>query len=456
MKLSKKFKPKNNRNLISLTKLKIINKSFQNDSNIIARKKLSTNITNTKKINKKNDFLLKRFNKNNITINNSINNIINNIIITNHPLEKKPKYTTANNSKSKKAHHPFVRKRNTKTNFLSLMKEHGISRNKTINNSKHSNNSFLNFMSYFNKIGKEPSFTINKLKNENLVKYKRNKYIDLTNNKSLYNNSINNSIKETFKKNVNISLKTINFEGSLRNKLYRAGKDKLKEKELEKKIKNAILGTNKNIHPIKRLNNIKKEKKIEFNKINKLNLNKNNLINSSNLGINKNKTLNDLFVKRLKYKNINSNNNKTNININNNHEIPNYKKFNEKNKKINSFYNIIFKDGKNEKSFKIAKKNIENKSELENDEKELNKSIINQNKIEKIKNNDLSVNNTIKFSKSTMKTEVEGELGLDEVQDIIIYYKLNKEINKDYLFKKNDYIEFLQKRKKRYLRFFIK
>ena len=55
-----------------------------------------------------------------------------------------------------------------------------------------------------------------------------------------------------------------------------------------------------------------------------------------------------------------------------------------------------------------------------------------------------------------MKTEVEGELGLDEVQDIIIYYKLNKEINKDYLFKKNDYIEFLQNRKKRYLRFFIK
>ena len=79
-----------------------------------------------------------------------------------------------------------------------------------------------------------------------------------------------------------------------------------------------------------------------------------------------------------------------------------------------------------------------------------------KNKKEKIKNNNSSLNDTIKFSKSTTKIEDEGELGLDDVRDIIIYYNLSKELIKDYLFEKNDYINFLQKKGKKYLRIFVK
>ena len=50
----------------------------------------------------------------------------------------------------------------------------------------------------------------------------------------------------------------------------------------------------------------------------------------------------------------------------------------------------------------------------------------------------------------------EGILELDEVKDVIIYYNLNKESNKDYLFKKFDYDFFIKKMKKKYFKFFIK
>ena len=49
----------------------------------------------------------------------------------------------------------------------------------------------------------------------------------------------------------------------------------------------------------------------------------------------------------------------------------------------------------------------------------------------------------------------EGFLEMDEIQDIIIYFKLSKELYKDYLFEKNDYNLFIRKRMKKYMNFFI-
>ena len=161
----------------------------------------------------------------------------------------------------------------------------------------------------------------------------------------------------------------------------------------------------------------------------------------------------------MRYNNIYSNLNKTNINIKNNNRIYNYNKFNKKNKEKNSLYNIFFKAETNNQNIKIKKRNIEIKNGAENNKKEVKLSINKQNKIEKIKNNDCRFNsfdNTIKLSKTTTKIEEEGELGLDEVKDLIIYFKLNKETNKDYLFKKNDYIDFIKNSKKRYVNFFTK
>ena len=474
MKLSKIFGLKNNRNFISLIKQKFLNKSFRNESNFLARKKLLSNNINTKTIAENKILLSKRNNKNIITINNIINNIKNNIIVKmNNPVEKHSKNKTLSNSNKKQSikqlYRPCSRTNNTRINFFSFMKEYNqTSRNQTINNNI-SFNSLFNFNSYNNKIGKQPSFTNNKLKNQNWKRYKiyrRNKYINLTNNISSYNTSINNSINGSLIMNSKISLKKNNLGGTLRNKFYKAGKYKLKDRELDKKIKNSILRYNKNMNPLINLKNIKENikkmrimKKTESNKKNELNLNEYIHTKSNILSINKNKTLNNMIIRNMRYNNIYSNLNKTNININNNNRIYNYNKFNKKNKEKNSLYNIFFKDETNNQNIKVKERNIEIKNGAENNKKEVKLSINKQNKIEKIKNNDCRFNsfdNTIKLSKTTTKIEEEGELGLDEIKDLIIYFKLNKETNKDYLFKKNDYIDFIKNSKKRYVNFFTK
>ena len=442
MKLSKKFRQKNNRYLVTLTKEKLINKINKPESAILINKKFSNNNTTTKKNLYKNNLMFKE--DNNITINNNINNIFNNIIITtNHSLEKNPKYITTNNSKLKQSYQPFVSKRNIRKNFLSLMKEKNISRNGTFINS---NNNSFNFIPYNNKIGKQPSFNLNKMNNDNekIKKInKRNNNFYLTNNKSLHNHSINSSINEIVKRNLNISLNTNNFEHSLRNKFYNIGKDNLKKKETNKKIKNAFLGINKNINPRIILINKNNIKKVKSNFDNQSHKNKNNLTKSNILRRDKNKTLNNLRNNKLKYNN-KTINNKNDININNNFQITQYNEFNDYENK--TFYKIIIKDEKNGNKIKIEKK------------RELIESANKKNKKEKIKNNNSSLNDTINFSKSTSTTKIEdeGELGLDDVRDIIIYYNLSKELIKDYLFEKNDYINFLQKKGKKYLRIFVK
>ena len=78
--------------------------------------------------------------------------------------------------------------------------------------------------------------------------------------------------------------------------------------------------------------------------------------------------------------------------------------------------------------------------------------------ISEIKNKicDSSLNKTIGFSNNTTKIEEEGMLEMNDVKDIIIYYNLSKELNKDYLFEKFDYNFFIEKKMNNYFRFFIK
>ena len=102
---------------------------------------------------------------------------------------------------------------------------------------------------------------------------------------------------------------------------------------------------------------------------------------------------------------------------------------------------------------------IESKEENKEDKVEEKKIVINEEKIkeESTKNKESSLDETIKFSKCSSKVEEEGELGLDEVKDIIVYYNMNNEIrSKNYMFKKNDYNDFIEKGKYKYLSFFLK
>ena len=153
--------------------------------------------------------------------------------------------------------------------------------------------------------------------------------------------------------------------------------------------------------------------------------------------------------------NINNNNHS---NTNSNLQISKYvNNFLNKNKQIN----INIKDESSKNRIHNSNYDIDDieKINLYNNDlaREANNKLINNNKIETQKNKDSSLDETIKFSKCSSKVEEEGELGLDEVKDIIVYYNLNNEIrSKNYLFKKNDYNDFIEKGKYKYLNFFRK
>ena len=82
-----------------------------------------------------------------------------------------------------------------------------------------------------------------------------------------------------------------------------------------------------------------------------------------------------------------------------------------------------------------------------NNKKGVNETIIKENIKEEKINTGLST--------YTTKIEEDGLLELNQVQDLIIYYKLDKESGKDYLFKENDYANFMENRMKKYLSFYI-
>ena len=460
-----------------LMKKKLSNKKIKGESSI----KKEINKFQKKLIYKKLDKTNTFRKKNNITINNNINNIINNIMI--NTSDKRAIFKTTNNSQSKlkeELNRPLKNKSDIRMNFLSLKKKKTISRNKANNQNNFTSNNCLNVLSFNNRIWKQTSFIQkrNKKGQRNFQKINNsinNKFNLTTNSKSLFNNSINVSINESSKKYKIIPFNTHNnFDNSLRNKLFGISKNKLIKREMENKIKKVFLGRNlikKNNNPsLIKLNNryntkkttSKEDSKNKSKNINKFiskNTNKTTIYKKNNSKIDKINKNNQNISKKNFQDNISLNNKKINANYNKINEYMK-KKFNNLN--INIINKKIFNKyhGKNNYNnyinlninHNITSNINENKNKIEDIEK--NDSKLNKIKEGKIKSNISSLDNTIKFSQSTTKVEDEGELGLDEVKDIIIYYNLNEETQKYYLFMKNDYIDFLQKEKNKYLNFF--
>ena len=335
MKLSKKSGYNKSRNLNSLLKEKLNNKTFQKKLNaFISKKKYSINNTNTKKLVKQNDFLFKR-NINNITINNTINTITNKIEIVsrNRFNENNLKYITLNNSfKSNLINYYFLTSKTSYNNISSIIKGK-------------SNNSSFYFNPSINKIRKKPSFFTNRVNNGHLASKMNtiNKHSNLISNiSSLNNQSINSSINENIKSYKNLDIKRNKFDISLKNKFYNAPKALAKKKELNKKIQNAILGMNK-------------FSKIDFKFNNKLNQKNNNIIKPNNsLSKNKNKTLANILNKNLKINNCN---------------IHRYNTFYDNKEQNETYSKTMFKYDKNQCNVQIKRNNKQNKNIVEKKDK---------------------------------------------------------------------------------------
>ena len=369
----KNYKSKFSRNINGFFKEIPNTKSSQNDFKILFQKRFtSTNNINMRKDHKKNSFSFMR------------NKFINRtkVITRLNSFERKTKFISLNNSKSRLFYNP---------NTFQSNKDINTSKTRTLNNSR---NNFSYYVTYRNSFEKKPIKYV-KIKNHNMMKN------ELKNN-CLYNYLMNASNIGITKNISNVSLNANKFEMSLRNKFIIAGKDRLKNKLLNEKIKKAILGINKIIPPVIKLNAKKNNISKSYKNI-KLNLSNNNLTKTNILKNNQNKT----------------SNNKPNL------------KFKYKEKGI---------------------KNIESKrkTEMNNNKKGLDESIINKAIKEEKEENIFSG-----ISKYTTKVEEEGILELNEVQDLIIYYKLEKESGKDYLFNRNDYANFIQNKMKGYLGFFM-
>ena len=69
--------------------------------------------------------------------------------------------------------------------------------------------------------------------------------------------------------------------------------------------------------------------------------------------------------------------------------------------------------------------------------------------------NSLEENKFIKEKSDAESENDEGMLSLDEVEDIISYYKLENVVEEKYLFFNNDYKNFMEKNKNNLLNFFV-
>ena len=158
--------------------------------------------------------------------------------------------------------------------------------------------------------------------------------------------------------------------------------------------------------------------------------------------------INDVFYK---YYILNQNNKKNEKN-----KFKEINKIYKKNIKQNRYLNINDKINETDFFFKIKEKDKINNNKISNKGDMNNKIINKKDNNKKKKSNQSSLDNTIKFSKCSSKVEEEGELGLEEVKDIIIYYNLNNETYKNYLFKNGDFANYIEKGKYKYLNFFMK
>ena len=439
--------------------------------------KNSINLFKSNSINKSSNFNFNK--KNNITINNSINHITNNITINNNSLNNSKNYYQTNNneqiSNPKETifqnYKSYMDKKNIKIE-ISLKKPMNFSRNAHNSLSFNSSKS-LYYLSMNNKKKKNPSFqnNNNNLKDKN-SNYKLKLLYKIPNNRNLNLQNISNYICKRNKTNNN-SLYT--FTNNSINENNKKTKNNSKNSTTNNSINKTTVSKGNSGFPQLENNN----KKISItinNQLNKFcNLNKKNDINN-------NKLYENYFLKRMiqkkdmkKANNLkklgnNSNiSNKTNKiysdinNTNSNIQISKYvNNFLYKNK--NNQLNV---NNFNQESSKIRIYN----SNYDIDDIEKNNIYNNDNKKEYIQetkneikkelgtfnNKDSSLDDTLKFSNCSSKVEEEGELGLDEVKDIIVYYNLNNEmLCKNYLFKKNDYNFFLEKWKYKYLNFFLK
>ena len=364
-----KKKLKISRNINASIKEIPISKTIHNEFKILFPKRFtSTNNINLRKKNKKDSFLFLR------------NKFINKtkVVTRINSSKNKNNFIISYNSKSRFLYNPTIIQSNQNID---------ISRNRTLNNSK---SNFFYYITYRNNIKRKHNIYLNKIEKSNILKNK-------INNTSLYNYSMNTSNNSITKNNSNAFLKSNEFEISSRNKFIIAAKEQLKNKILKEKIKNAILGINKIIPPVIKLNT----KKNKFEK---------------------------------SYKNIKvdlRNNNPSKANISHNNQSG-----------TNDIINLKFKY--NEKCIK----DIETKKKTGmNNKKGLNETIIKEDTKEEKINTGLST--------YTTKIEEDGLLELNQVQDLIIYYKLDKESGKNYLFEKNDYANFIENRIKKYLRFYV-
>ena len=437
MRLSKKIEFRNNMNFNSSTKEKI-----QSKLNLFSKNKLTKNDISANKLREKID-IIPQLNNNNTTENNSINNSINNIEIAslNHSNENSQKYIVYNSYKYNISNNNFITNTNIINNLLSLITNKNKIRKRKENNSF---NYSFNINSRIKKKGRNQSLYKNRITNSKLTISKKN---FITNNISSFKNLMNSSINKSIKNHKKFASNLNGFENSLRNKLFNTGKNRIKENELNKKIQKAVLRINKVLPTKIKLNNKQKIKK------EKLNPKKN--INSKNyLSINTNNTFSITHNKKLNKNKNNSINNHSKNSINNNYSIYKINKFNDNKKQKETNLIIIFKDGKTKRNILIKKPNKKNKNLNENSKKLL--SNITTPKKENDINIDSKLSKSFLKSNNTTMINDEGILELDEVKDAIIYYNLNKELNKDYLFEKFDYDFFIKKMKKKYFKFFIK
>lgn len=454
MKLSSKLELIKSRN--HLAKEIPSSKTIQNDYNILYSKKRSTYNINLKKINKNNRFFF--YGNNNITINNKINNIINKIkiITSNNSSTKRNQFLTINNNNSNKSIHNYANRKNSGNNLSSVQNKNHSSKNSSMTLNNSNKYSFL-FKHGHYKMGKYPTFCTNRLTNSGnnstkIINKKKGNRI-LSNIITSYNTSINTSINNKINpRNTYSTLNTNNYENSLRNKNSN-DKKKSKKLELNKKIKNAILGINKIMPPVikinKNLNLLTKS-----NKNIRLNLNSKNLTKRNIFSKNENKTTTNMINTKFSFNNKLINHN--NISKLNTKLITNkYIRINDNNEKNETYVNNIFKDEKKGHNIQIKRNNEKFKDFSEKNKIiELNDLFNKYAEKEKIKNNKSSLKNNIADTVLSKITD-EGFLEMDEIQDIIIYFKLSKELYKDYLFEKNDYNLFIRKRMKKYMNFFI-
>ena len=327
------------------------------------------------------------------------------------------------------------KERLNKNNVPPLIKSFNINNNKSIYNRyisqrNYNNNTFNLSNGLSNSINNtiyNNNFKINPLKNKNIVHLsERNNTLD---NKLIINAQKLIHLKSD---NNNNSLKFLNDENKINNV------NKNNNKNFKYNFFNSIKlnQQNKNINNNK--NNIQKLfihlkqrnlRDILYNKEKHLNYKYNDFNNFKEFQKN-----------TLKFKKIHNNIN--NINISN---ISNLNQNNNKTFDNKLFLNNNFNNNNIKMNFDIKLIN-----ELISENNNIN---INNNR-----NNSFSKSSYIKINKTSSKKSEEGELGIDEVKDLIIYYdfkKLSKKNNENYLFNKNDYEQFINNKKEKYLNYFF-